>query len=105
MQMGIEKMEGNEGDSGNNREQDTYLCVLLTVHVSEEVKHGPTDGTAIFAPVVASVIILITSNRLITLLSKWLGAFSRFRALNTGLLMVYFQFLEEKNLHLQKISR
>lgn len=82
-------MERNEGDSRNNNGQDTYLCVLLIVHVREEVKHGPTYGVAVFAPVIASIIILITSNRLLRLLRGRLEAFSRIRALNIGL-FIYF---------------
>jgi hypothetical protein len=85
MQMGAQRLEGNEGDRRNNRGQDTYLCVLLIVHMGEEVKHGPTGGIAVFAPVTASIIILISSNRLVRLLNSWLEAFSRTRALNTGL--------------------
>lgn len=62
--------------------------MLLIVHMGEEVKHGPTDGVAVFAPVIASIIILIGSNRLIRLLS-WLGALSRLGALSMGILTVY----------------
>lgn len=43
--------------------------MLLIVHMSEEVKHGPTDGVAVFAPVIARIIILISSSGLIQLLS------------------------------------
>ena len=43
--------------------------MLLIVHMGEEVKHGPTDGVAVFAPVIASIIILIGSNGLIRLLT------------------------------------
>lgn len=62
--------------------------MLLIVHMGEEVKHGPTDGVAVFAPVIASIIILIGSNGLIRLLS-WLRALSRLGALSTGILIVY----------------
>lgn len=62
--------------------------MLLIVHMGEEVKHGPTDGVAVFAPVIASIIILIGSNGLIRLLS-WLGALSRLGALSMGILIVY----------------
>lgn len=89
MQMGVQKFEGKEGKNGNNSGQDTYLCVLLIVHMSEEVKHGSTDGVAVFAPVIASIIILIGSNRLIRLLSSWLGALGRLGALSMGILTVY----------------
>lgn len=84
MQMGAQKMKGNESDSRKNHGQDTYLCVLLSVHMGEEVKHGPTYGVTVFAPVIASIIILISSNRLVRLLRVWLEAFSRIRALDTG---------------------
>lgn len=57
--------------------------------MGEEVKHGPTDGVAVFAPVIASIIILISSDRLIRVLSSWLEDFSRTRALNIGL-FIYF---------------
>jgi hypothetical protein len=87
--MGVQKLEENEGDSGHSRGQDTYLCVLLIVHVGEEVKHGPADGIAVFAPVTASIIIFISRNGLIRLFSSWLGAFGRLRALNSGLLIIY----------------
>lgn len=73
----------------NNSGQDTYLCMLLIVHMGEEVKHGPTYGVAVFAPVITSVVILIHSNRLVRLLRGWLEAFSRIRVLNTGL-FIYF---------------
>lgn len=88
MQIGV--YEGKEGKNRNNRGQDTYLCVLLIVHMGEEVKHGPTDGVAVFAPVIASIIIFIGSNRLIRLFSSWLGALSRLGALSTGILIVHF---------------
>lgn len=60
------------GESRNNRGQSTHLCMLLIVHMGEEVKHGPTDSVAVLAPVIASVIILIGRNGLIKLLSSWL---------------------------------
>lgn len=94
---GEQKFEGKEGKSGNNRGQDTYLCVLLIVHMSEEVKHGPTNGVAVFAPVIASIIILIGSNGLIRLLSSWLEALSRLGALSMGILIVYLWFLDRGN--------
>lgn len=58
--------------------------------MGEEVKHGPTDSIAVFAPVIASIIILVSSNGLIRLLRSWLGAFGRLGTLNTGLLIAYF---------------
>lgn len=63
--------------------EDTYLCVHLVVHMSEEVKHGPTDGIAVSAPVITSIIILISSNRLIRLVGKWLWAYRRLWAFST----------------------
>lgn len=96
--------EGKEGQNGKNSGQDTYLCVLLIVHMSEEVKHGPTDGVAVFAPVIASIIILIRSNGLIRLLNSWLGALSRLGALNMGILTVYLGFLKGKHLHSEGIQ-
>lgn len=77
------------GESRNNRGQSTYLCVLLIVHMGEEVKHGPTDGVAVLAPVIASIIILIGSNGLIKLLSSWLEALCRLGALSTRIFIVY----------------
>ena len=72
--------------------------------MSEEVKHGPTDGVAVFAPVIASIIILIGSNGLIRMLSSWLEALSRLGALSMGILTVYFGFLEGKHLHSEGIQ-
>lgn len=89
MQTWVQKFEGKEGKSENNRGQDTYLCVFLIVHMGEEVKHGPTDGVAVLAPVIASIIILIGSNGLIRLLNSWLGALGRLGAFSTGILIVY----------------
>lgn len=89
MQMGVQRYEEKEGKSRNNRGQNTYLCVLLIVHMSKEVKHGPTDGIAVFAPVIASIIILIGSNGLIRLLSSWLGALGKPGAFGMGILIVY----------------
>lgn len=77
------------GESRNNRGQSTYLCMLLIVHMGEEVKHGPTDGVAVLAPVIASIIILIGSNGLIKLLRSWLEALCRLGALSTRILTVY----------------
>lgn len=90
-------------ENGNNSGQDTYLSVLLIVHMSEEVKHGSTDGVAVFAPVIASIVILIGSKRLIRLLSSWLGALGRLGALSMGILTVYLWFLEGKHLHSEGI--
>lgn len=89
MQIRVQKFEGKKDESRNNRGQNTYLCVLLIVHMGEEVKHGPTDGIAVFAPVIASIVIFIGSNGLIRLLSSWLGALSRLGALSAGILIVY----------------
>lgn len=77
------------GESRNNRGQSTYLCMLLIVHMGEEVKHGPTDGVAVLAPVIASIVILIGSNELIKLLSSWLEALCRLGALSMRILIVY----------------
>ena len=63
--------------------------MLLIVHMSKEVKHGPTDGVAVLAPVIASIIILICSNGLFRLLSSWLGALCSLGALGMRILIVY----------------
>lgn len=73
--------------------------------MSKEVKHGPTDGIAVFAPVIASIIILIGSNGLIRLLSSWLGALGKPGAFSMGILIVYLWFLQGRKPTLRRNSR
>lgn len=97
---------GEGGESGSNQRQDTYLCMLLIVHMGEEVKHSPTNGVAVFAPVIASIIILISSSGLIWLHSSQLEAFSRVGTSRIRLIIVYHWFLErERKLILTRNSR
>lgn len=57
--------------------------------MGEEVKYGFIGGIVVFVLVIVSIIIFISSNRLVRLFNSWLEVFSRIRVFNIGF-FIYF---------------